>query len=242
MKRSESIKEIATALAKAQGQMESAKKDADNPFFKSKYSDLASVIEAIKKPFADNGLSYSQFPLSSDKQEVGVETIIMHSSGEWVMGEPLFLPVNKNDAQGYGSAMTYAKRYSLQAAAGLPSEDDDGNGAAKGKPKDTPKSADKPLQSAHTPRQGAFESLSEDIQKQLKNIKENVMPLYYSKQLDKALNVLDMAWVDSVETIDGVEQPVQRPLDQDEKVALWDLFEAPVRTAFTNERKRLKSS
>lgn len=240
MKRSESIKEIATALAKAQGEMESAKKDMKNPFFGSKYSDLASVIEAIKKPFSDNGLSYSQFPLSNEKQEVGMETIIMHSSGEWMMGEPLFLPVNKNDAQGYGSAMTYAKRYSLQAAVGLSSEDDDGNEATKGKPKDNTKPTDKPFTKAHAARGGAFDGLSEDIQKQLRNIHANIMPLYNSRKLVEALNVLDIAFIDSLEVVDGIEQPQQRPLDADERVALWDLFDAPIRTALVNERNKLK--
>lgn len=127
-RRSESIAELAKALAKAQGEVKGAAKDAANPFFKSKYADLASVIEAIRKPFSDNGLSFMQFARSADGG-VEIETLIMHGSGESV-SDTLFLPCAKWDAQGIGSAITYGKRYGLQAMAGVPSEDDDGNAAA----------------------------------------------------------------------------------------------------------------
>ena len=129
MNKSESIKEIAAALNKAQAEMSGAKKSASNPFFKSKYADLGAVVEAIKVAFADNGLSYSQFPIFLDGK-VGVETILMHSSGEWLSSE-LYLPMTKQDPQAAGSAITYARRYALQAIAGIPSDDDDGNEASK---------------------------------------------------------------------------------------------------------------
>ena len=132
MNRSESIKELATALNKAQSEMSGAKKKADNPFFKSKYADLAEVIQCIKEPFMNNGLSYSQFPIATDGF-AGVETIIMHNSGEWISNE-LLLKCSKNDPQGMGSGITYARRYSLQSACGLPSEDDDGNAATSRTP------------------------------------------------------------------------------------------------------------
>jgi hypothetical protein len=125
MKKSESIAEIAKALCKAQDEMGGAIKSSANPFFKSKYSGLPEVIKAIKQPFADNGLSYSQFPIYADGM-AGVETILMHTSGEWIESE-LLMPVTKKDAQGSGSAITYARRYALQSMAGIPSEDDDGN-------------------------------------------------------------------------------------------------------------------
>lgn len=129
MNKSDDIKELATALCKAQSEMGGAAKDSNNPFFKSKYSDLGSVIRAIKHAFADNGLSYSQLPLSQDGL-VGVTTILMHSSGQWLSSELLLKPV-KGDPQAAGSALTYARRYALQAIAGIPSEDDDGNAASK---------------------------------------------------------------------------------------------------------------
>lgn len=134
MKSSESIKELATALSKAQGAMKGAVKDSSNPFFKSKYADLASVVEAIREPFMENGLSYIQTVEPSTKNEVQVETTILHSSGEWVSCGFLALPVSKDDAQGFGSALTYARRYSLSIAVGVAPEDDDGNGATKAAP------------------------------------------------------------------------------------------------------------
>ena len=137
MNKSESIAGLAAALAKAQGQMKGAVKDSANPFFKSKYADLASVVEAIRAAFSANGLSYIQTVEPSEKDEVRVETTLLHSSGEWISCGVLSLPVSKVDAQGYGSALTYARRYSLSAAVGVAPEDDDGNAASAAKPKKT---------------------------------------------------------------------------------------------------------
>lgn len=131
MQKSESIKHIAAALNKAQAEMSGAKKGANNPFFKSKYADMNSVVDAVRIPFCNNGLSYSQFPIMQDNK-VGVETILMHESGEW-MSDILVLPMVKQDPQAAGSAITYAKRYALQSIAGIPSEDDDGNTASNQK-------------------------------------------------------------------------------------------------------------
>lgn len=145
--KSESIKELAAALAKAQGKIKGAVKDSSNPFFKSKYADLASVVEAIRAAFSENGLSYVQTVEPSDKEEVRVETVIMHSSGEWICCGVLNVPVSKADAQGFGSALTYARRYGLSAATGVAPEDDDGNAAAKAKP-------------THSATDGAYDALS----------------------------------------------------------------------------------
>lgn len=127
MLKSDTITALAKALCRAQSQMGGAVKDSANPFFKSKYADLGAVIKAIKEPFAKNGLSYSQFPVS-EEGKVGVETILMHESGEW-MSERITVPLTKQDAQAAGSAITYCRRYALQAIAGIPAEDDDGNAA-----------------------------------------------------------------------------------------------------------------
>jgi len=125
MQTSENINELAAALAVAQGQMGGASKTADNPFFKSKYADLGSVIAAAKDPLAENGLSYVQFPFSLNG-EVGVTTRLMHSSGQWL--QSMFsIPAPKSDAHTYGSLVTYCRRFSLQSALGIPAEDDDGN-------------------------------------------------------------------------------------------------------------------
>ena len=146
MNKSENINELATALAKAQGAMRFAIKDANNPFFKSKYADLSSVVEAIRDSLAGNGLSYMQHLHPSEKHEVVVETVILHASGQWISCGTVAIPVNKNDAQGYGSALTYARRYSLSAAVGVVADDDDGNAAAAAAPKaQAPKPAPTPM-------------------------------------------------------------------------------------------------
>ena len=139
MEKSESIKNIAIAMCKAQGEMGGALKGEENPFFKKKYADLGAVVQAVKEPFASNGLSYVQFPIESAGR-IGIETILMHESGEW-LSNSFTVQLSKQDAQGAGSAITYCRRYSLQAIAGIPSEDDDGNAASKGQ-KDEPNAID----------------------------------------------------------------------------------------------------
>lgn len=126
--RSPSIGKLAAALSKAQAVLEAAKKDSKNPYFNSKYADLASVWAAIREPLAANELSVLQEP-SADTGKVTITTTLMHSSGEYIRSS-LVIPVSKQDAQGYGSAITYARRYALQSVVGIAPEDDDGNAAA----------------------------------------------------------------------------------------------------------------
>lgn len=134
MEKSESIKELATALATAQSEMELAKKNSDNPFFKSHYADLAEVVSVSKGPLSKNGLSITQHPQATETQ-VGVYTMLMHSSGEW-MASKLMLTPTKMDPQGCGSALTYARRYAWSSVIGIAAdEDDDGNSASKEPPK-----------------------------------------------------------------------------------------------------------
>ena len=128
------MKELFTAFAKAQAEMEAATKDSANPFFKSKYADLNSVMGAVKPAFAKHGLAFVQVCHDADNC-AKVETIIVHESGQQLSAGSVSVPVSKHDAQGYGSALTYARRYSLAAAAGVGAEDDDGNAAAKAAPK-----------------------------------------------------------------------------------------------------------
>jgi hypothetical protein len=125
MKQSESITDLATALCLAQAEMGGAIKDSTNPFFNSSYADLTSVIKVIKEPFAKWGLSFVQLPVTSaGGNGVGVSTMLMHKSGQWLQGEYL-LPMDKVTPQGAGSAITYARRYALQSLVGIPSVDDD---------------------------------------------------------------------------------------------------------------------
>jgi len=134
MNKSETIKELSSALSKAQGLIEGATKDKLNPHYKSRYADLASVVDAIRKPLADNGLSYTQI-IHDATDAVKVETIILHASGEWFSCGTLTVPVNVANAQGYGSALTYARRYSLSAAFGVAPSEDDGEAAAAAAPR-----------------------------------------------------------------------------------------------------------
>lgn len=147
MDRSEQINELASSLAKAQGQMMHATKDSVNPHFRSKYADLASVWEACRKPLADNGLSIVQLPEPADTGLV-LNTVLMHSSGQWI-GSKIAMPLQKADPQGYGSVLTYARRYALAAIVGVYQDDDDGSAAteqhnkAAHVPVQQPQSADK---------------------------------------------------------------------------------------------------
>jgi hypothetical protein len=128
------MKELAKALVTAQAAMSHAAKDSKNPHFKSAYSSLASVIDAVRPHLAANGLAFVQKLHNSDNS-VGVETVLIHESGQEMSCGILYIPVTKNDAQGLGSCVSYGKRYSLQAALGVASEDDDGNAATKAPPK-----------------------------------------------------------------------------------------------------------
>lgn len=106
-------------------------KNKKNPAFKSSYADLSAVLEAIA-PIAEHGLWFRQVPVQIDGG-IGIETFYVHESGAELSAGITPVPVNKNDAQGLGSAMTYGRRYGLMTAFGLSSEDDDGNAAARGR-------------------------------------------------------------------------------------------------------------
>lgn len=127
MRLSDQTAELFTALAEAQTNMTGAIKDASNPFFKSSYADLTSVIKAIKKPISDAGLAVAQFPISKEGQ-IGVRTLLTHTSGQF-MEEAFYLPIQKLTPQEGGSAVTYAKRYALAALFMLPTVDDDSEAA-----------------------------------------------------------------------------------------------------------------
>lgn len=127
MQTSEDIKELAAALAKAQGQMTFAVKDAVNPHFKSRYSDLASVWEACRKPLTDNGLSVIQGAACHDNVVV-IDSMLLHSSGQWIKCV-LTLEAKDPYPQAIGSAITYGRRYLLSAMVGIAPDDDDGEAA-----------------------------------------------------------------------------------------------------------------
>lgn len=132
---SPTIGALAKALAAAQAKIKHAKKEAVNPAFGQgrKYADLSNVWDAIREPLSANGLAVVQLPEPHGKDGVMLATMLIHESGEWIRSK-LYLPVSKADAQGFGSALTYARRYGLAAIAGVCPDDDDANEAV-GTPK-----------------------------------------------------------------------------------------------------------
>lgn len=125
---------LAVAMAAAFGEIEAATKGAENPAFKQggkaiKYADISAVIAAIKPALINHGLFFTQ-PCEPSVDGVTVRTVLHHVSGESLDLGSLFVPANKRDAQGFGSALTYARRYALVSAFGVPTEDDDGNAAS----------------------------------------------------------------------------------------------------------------
>ena len=120
---------VYAALAAAQAEMGAALKDSVNPAFKSKYADLAAVIEAVRGPLTRHGISFFQ-PMAEGEFGRGVKTILSHGDTDTHIDCTVPLIVGKGDMQGLGSAITYARRYGLMAMAGIAADDDDGNAAA----------------------------------------------------------------------------------------------------------------
>ena len=130
MTHTQDIKELATALVAAQAEMPVVPKEADNPFFKSKYADLASITKMVQPILAKHGLAFTQ-TMEDVETGVGIRSTLIHKSGQYISGIVRMVPV-KNDPQGIGSAITYARRYSLSAILGLATEEDDDGAAASG--------------------------------------------------------------------------------------------------------------
>ncbi len=137
MEQSATILEIAKALSKMQGEMKSVPKDSTNPFFKMRYASIDAVWDTIRKPLSANGLSVIQTTYEQEGK-IFLETMLLHTSGEWFKG---YLPINaiKSDPQAIGSAITYARRYSLSAILGVSADDDDDGEEATGHGKDANK-------------------------------------------------------------------------------------------------------
>lgn len=148
MKRSDTLAEFAKAMAQFQEKVEQPKKDADNPFFGSKYVPFDNVVKAVNKAGPPVGLSFTQWAVQNEKGQIGIATLVMHNSGEFIEYEPVFYSPEKNNVQAGGSVQSYLRRYSLSAAYGLSSDEDDDGNAAAGKKKD---------QTEPTPAQKAYE-------------------------------------------------------------------------------------
>lgn len=150
MKTSESIKNLSKALLKAQSQMGSAKKDSKNPFFKSNYADLPTVMEVVKAPLNEAGIIVLQ-PATSSSYPEGVKnyittTLIHAETGEWISSDTEVVCAKANDPQAFGAAQTYARRFGLQSMLFIPAEDDDGNYASGRTVKATTTTASAPIQ------------------------------------------------------------------------------------------------
>ena len=135
MEKSESIKNLTAALAKAQSALSNAKNTADNPFYKSRYAPLGDVLDLIRPVLAKNDLSVVQYPSSQDGKAISIHTMLIHSSGEYIDFDPLTLTAEKITPQGAGAAITYGRRYTVSGIFNIASEDDDdGNGLESKKP------------------------------------------------------------------------------------------------------------
>lgn len=219
MKTSESIKELAPALLKAQKGIKAALKDSTNPHFKSKYADLSSVIDAVKAALNDQGILFTQ-GVEGAESGVAVETRLIHQSGEFI-ASTITVPVVKNDAQGVGSAITYGRRYGLQAICGVPAEDDDGNAATKAgevkKVDGTTRPAKNALETAKCPQ--------ELTQEEFQHVTDTV----------KAV----MAWLAEGSVTDAVLTYDNANFFAEQQVFFWTFFDSKQRTAMKLENERL---
>lgn len=139
------MNKIAPAFIKAKREFAPALKDKTNPAFRSKYADLGACLEAVDDALLNNGIAVYQETFE-DSTGVTVETVFLHESGEAIRSGKLHVPASKQDPQGYGSALTYARRYSLMTACGIAPEDDDGNAASKPRPQ-IPHASNEPAKS-----------------------------------------------------------------------------------------------
>lgn len=203
--------ELFAALSTAQGEIENADKNAANPHFKSKYADLAEVLNTIRPVFAKHGLSLTH-STEFDGSRVSVVTLLAHKSGGYITGTASCVPA-KTDAQGVGSATTYLRRYSAAGMAGIAQEDDDGNAAAHSK---------KPtaITTKVTPTDGVWDAQTPESQAFLLKLAGEVVALFSSEGADTAADHL---------TAQG--------LDTDEKAAVWSRLESHVRTGLTKAMK-----
>lgn len=173
MQQSETIDALAAALALAQGEMKHATNDSDNPFFKSKYADLASVTNACRPALVKHGLSVIHGTDSADGMSVTVTVRLLHKSGQWLQSS-LTLKPTKADPQGIGSAITYARRYTLAAIVGVATEDDDGNAASAPTPQGASRNREVPRVPPSNPTGPKTEDITRAVTEWLGIQKEDV--------------------------------------------------------------------
>lgn len=216
---SDAIDQIVPALIKARGTFKAAVKDAKNDAFKrngvaSGYATLDSVIDAVADSLLQNGIYYTQQTDVQDTRTI-LYTRFLHSSGQWIGGAYPVHPI-KNDPQGEGSALTYARRYALMALAGIAPEDDDGNAASKAAKK---QNADNAL--SGQPRSGVWNEYTNEHRASL-----------------KALAITIGEYMDMDDAQGAYEAVHARALDADLKAALWDLLPRATRTALKKQHNK----
>lgn len=168
MLKSEQINELVAALAKAQGQIEGAKKSSSNPFFKSKYADLAECWNTCREALTANEISVIQMPEEiNENGRLNITTMLAHSSGQYI-SSTLTMTVTKLDPQAIGSAITYGRRYALAAMVGLAQEDDDGEKAMARQEKKDKKPVESPINITSVSENGAVRFIN-GVQCQIKD-------------------------------------------------------------------------
>ena len=193
MNKSESISELSKALAKFQENVKQPLKDKNNPFFKSKYVPLENVVEAITQEAPKHGLSFVQWPLNDESGRVGVATMLMHESGEFIEFDPVHMKADKETAQGAGALISYLKRYSLSAVFGITSDqDDDGNSA----------SGNKAVKSATQAEIGNLKKEIIAFSNLMKEQGKDVKP----EQVEQTLNITDYAKLNSEDVKEAVNK------------------------------------
>ncbi len=215
MDQSSSIAKLSDVLAKAQASLKNPHFDSTNPHFKSKFASLGAVREAVIPVFSGLGIAVTQWPLSADGA-AGCRTVVSHA-GEW-MAQDFLIPVDKQNAHGYASAVTYAKRISLQSIACVVGDvDDDGNQAVGDNVNGIGKGP------KHSPRQGFFDSLAIDVQNSILECSHRVSKLLKAGDIPGAYDEL------AAYDCEGYE---------DRKAGLWDQFDSKERAALTKEGQR----
>lgn len=187
MNQSEGINELATALSKAQGEMQAAIKDKINPFFRSSYADLGSVWDAARPVLSKYGLCVMQTTeMASDGSKIIMVTTLAHTSGQWVKS---FLPLNpaKNDSQGVGAAITYLRRYSLSAIVGVVCDDDDDGETASGRGKSQDKQQQRQEQKQDAPVERMGKGEVSSLTKLIQNLDEESNKSFFD-WIKKAFN------------------------------------------------------
>ena len=193
MIKSDSIVELSKALAKFQANVKQPMKDKNNPFFKSKYVPLENVVEAITQEAPKHGLSFVQWALNDDTGRVGVATMLMHESGEFIEFDPVHMKADKETAQGAGALISYLKRYSLSAVFGITSDqDDDGNSA----------SGNKVAKSASQAEIGNLKKEIIAFSKLMTEQGKDVKP----EQVEQTLNITDYAKLNSEDVKEAVNK------------------------------------